>query len=143
MIANQPKFGNSGKTIGCYRMAPDDVARPKRLDSLARSQFWTGDRKQMVGARELFCDEAGSRFGDLEAEPSVFETETNAFRRGFPKRDRRFISQKASITGRAFARNELPAKSPLSLHPRSAALRRQQTSPIAPWWEGPSLVRNP
>ena len=34
-------------------------------------------------------------------------------RRGFPKRGRRFMSRKAIITGRAFAGNELPAKSPL------------------------------
>ena len=45
-------------------------------------------------------------------------------RRGFPKRGRRFMSRKAIITGRAFAGNELPAKSPLCPE-RSQAFTQQ------------------
>ena len=57
-------------------------------------------------------------------------------RRGFPKRGRRFMSRKAIITGRAFAGNELPAKSPLCPERRQAFT---QQSSLALRGIGPGL----
>ena len=93
---------------------------PYRRNSVARSRLWTGEEGKRVSARALFRDEAGSRSGDLEAEPDAPETDALPLRRGFPKRGRRYISQIASNAGRAFAGNELPAKSPLCPERRQA-----------------------
>ena len=93
---------------------------PYRRDSVARSRLLTGVEGKRVSARALFRDEAGSRSGDLEAEPGAPETDALPLRRGFPKRGRGFISQTASNAGRAFAGNELPAKSPLCPERRQA-----------------------